>query len=82
MRNELINIHNILYIHTRIHLYIYTSIYIHIPSIKHTYHLIMLNLDCKYIFTIDLTPNGIKFGAKTIRKLELESKFDSTNRIP
>ena len=33
------------------------------------------NLDCKYTFSIDLAPNGIHFGAKSIGKVQLQSKF-------
>ena len=46
------------------------------------YHVISLrvwlinsNLDCIYYFPIDLAPNGIPIGAKSIGKGKLQSKF-------
>jgi len=33
------------------------------------------NLDCNYPFLIDLTPNGILFGGKSIGNWQLQSKF-------
>ena len=33
------------------------------------------NLDCDYIFPIDLALNGIQFGAKSIGRVQLQSKF-------
>ena len=34
------------------------------------------NFDCNNTFPIDLLPNEIPFGAKSIEKVLLESKFD------
>ena len=46
-------------------------------SAKSTFHswLIKPNLDCDYTFPIDLTPNIISFGAKSVGKVKLQSKF-------
>ena len=37
--------------------------------------IIKSNLDCNYTFPIDLVPNRITFGAKSIGKMLLQTKF-------
>ena len=43
---------------------------------------IKTNFDCNYTFMIGLVPNGIPFGAKLIRKVQLQYKFGLIDFTP